>query len=284
MKCSKKMLLFIFACLISGTISVESGDCAPREKNVLKATKKASSFMMDTVSNRGGFVCQYSADLSEQWGEVPARKSMIWVQDPGTVGVGNMHLSAYRTTGDPKYLEYAKKAANTLIWGQHPTGGWHYLIDFDMPGLKKWYDEVASRCWGWEEYYHYYGNCTFDNDVTAGATRFLLNLYMEILDPAYRVPLIKALDFILESQYANGGWPQRYPLKYDFTFDGHPDYTSFHTYNDSVIQGNIYLLLDAWEKLGNEEYKSAAYRVWISLLSPSFRNRRLAGGSSTTWT
>lgn len=233
---------------------------APTEKEVMDAMKKATDFMMNSVSNRGGFVWKYSSDLSEQWGEVPARKSMIWVQDPGTVGVGNMFLDAYKTTGDQQYLDYAKKVADALVWGQHPAGGWHYFIDFDMTGIRKWYDEVASKCWGWEEYYHYYGNCTYDDNVTTGATRYLLNLYMLTFDPSYRIPLLMAMDFILESQYPNGGWPQRYPLKHDYPHHGHPDYTSYHTYNDNVIQGNIHLLIEAWEKLGNEEYRIAAYR------------------------
>ena len=51
---------------------------APAQKEVLDAIRKASDFMMNTASNRGGFVWKYSADLSEQWGEVPAQKSMIW--------------------------------------------------------------------------------------------------------------------------------------------------------------------------------------------------------------
>ncbi len=180
-------------------------------------------------------------------------------------------LLSTKTTGDSQYLEYAKKVANALIWGQYPSGGWHYFIDFDMTGIRKWYDDVASKCWGWEEYYHYYGNCTYDDNVTTGATRYLLNMYMTTLDPAYRIPLLKAIDFILESQYPNGGWPQRYPLKYDFPHDGHPDYTSLYTYNDNVIQGNIHFLLEAYKKLGNEEYKKAAYRgmdfIVISQLS-----------------
>ena len=150
--------------------------------------------------------------------------------------------------------------ADALVYGQYPSGGWHYFIDFDMPGIRKFYDEVASKCWGWEEYYHYYGNCTYDDDVTSGATRFLLHLYMTTLDPAYRVPLIKALDFILVSQYPNGGWPQRYPLSFEYPHDGHGDYTSYYTYNDDVIQGNIHLLMEAFEQLGNEEYQKAAYR------------------------
>ncbi len=232
----------------------------PGEAETMAAMMKAADFMMNTVSNHGGFLWKYSADLSEQWGEIPARKTQIMVQDPGTVSVGEMFLDSYKATGDQTFLKYAQRVADVLVYGQHPSGGWHYLIDFDMPGIRKFYDEVASKCWGWEEYYHYYGNCTFDDDVTSGATRFLLDYYMTTLDPAYRAPLIRAFDFILTSQYPNGGWPQRFPLSNEYPHDGHGDYTPYYTFNDDVIQGNIHLLMEAFEKLGNEEYKKAAYR------------------------
>jgi PelA/Pel-15E family pectate lyase len=253
--------LFLAAAVFFALMTAD-GICAPSEEEVRAAMDKATGFMMNTVSTRGGFCWRYTPDLSEQWGEPrpPARKTMIWVQDPGTVGVGEMLLDAWQVTGDRVYLDYAKRVANALIWGQHPAGGWHYFIDFDMTGVQKWYDEVGSTLWGMGEYNHYYGNCTYDDDVTMGASRYLLHLYMATLDPAYRTPLLKAMDFILESQYPLGGWPQRYPLKYDYPVAGHADYTSFYTFNDNVILGNIFFLLEAWEKLGNEEYKKAAYR------------------------
>ena len=75
-----------------------------------------------------------------------------------------------------------------------------------------------------EEFQHYYGNSTFDDDVTSNAARFILRMYLEKLDPKWKPALDKAIDFILESQYPLGGWPQRYPLKYDFNKEGHPDY------------------------------------------------------------
>ncbi len=232
-----------------------------KEAEALAAMKKATDFMMNTVSNRGGFLWHYTEDFSKQWGEVPARKSQIWVQPPGsTTSVGMMLLRAATATKDPDYLTYAERVAGALIWGQLPSGGWHYFIDFDMPGVQKWYNEVASQCRGWEEFYHYYGNATFDDDTTASATRFLLRIYSSTLDPKFRPALLKALDFILEAQYPNGGWPQRYPLRYDYPHNRRPDYTSFHTYNDEVMPNNIYLLLEAYEKLGNEEYLKAARR------------------------
>lgn len=230
--------------------------CVACEKTVrddaLAALKKSTVFMMERVSLHGGFVWKYSEDLSERWGEIPARKSQVWVQSPGTSSIGRILLDAFRVTKDPLYLSYAEKTAAALVYGQHPEGGWHYFIDFDPAGTGDYYRQIASKCWGWEEYYHYDGNCTFDDDVHSSSTSFLLDLYLATLDPRYRPPLDRALDFLLRSQFDNGAWPQRYPLR--------DDYTSCYTFNDGVIAGNIDLLLDAYDKLGDERYLKAARR------------------------
>src|SRR3712207_9588382 len=73
---------------------------------------------------------------------------------------------------DPLFLEAARRAADALVYGQRPEGGWHYFIDFDPKGLGEWYRQEASRFkWGYEEYRHYYGNATFDDGNTAVATQ-----------------------------------------------------------------------------------------------------------------
>ncbi len=258
MKISKKLFTFVF---FFNVVLIATGlEAKPHEKEVLTAMRKAADFMANEVSNRGGYVYLYSEDLSKQWGEVPARSTQIWVQPPGTPTVGMMYLSAYEATGEQVYLNYAKKAAHALIWGQHPAGGWHYLIDFDMAGIQRWYDEVATRCCGWEEYLQYYGNCSFDDYTTSAPTRFLLELYMTTLDPEYLSPLLKALDFVLDAQYPNGAWPQRYPLMYNHPHGTHDDYSHYYTFNDDVISDNIDLLLEAYDKLGREVYREAAYR------------------------
>ena len=238
-------------------IAFSSPESKQLEEEVRSAMRKATDFMMTSVSNQGGFLWKYSADLSEQWGEIPARKSQIWVQPPGTASVGNMLIQAFEVTKDEAYQRYAERVAEAIIWGQHASGGWHYLIDFDSAGLVDWYHEEASKCWGWEEYYHYYGNATFDDGVTISAARFLLNLYLSTRDSQYLHPLQNALDFILEAQYPNGAWPQRFPFPTNKVVDHH-DYTAFYTFNDDVIHSNIIFLLDAYEKLGGEKYFSAA--------------------------
>lgn len=217
--------------------------------------RRAAGFMMDSVSTRGGFVDRYTADLSERWGEIPARSSMIWVQDPGTITVARLHLDMYKQTGDALFLEYARRSANALILGQQPTGGWHYFIDFDPAGTQEWHEAIAKNAWGWEEFYHLPGNATFDDNTTADATEYLLDLYMTTLEPQYRVPVIEALDFILEAQSDEGGWPQRYPPAPDDA-----EYASYLTFNDGVTTSNIYLLWKAWHLLGDETYRHAAIR------------------------
>ena len=233
---------------------------APKGEEVRAAMKRATDFMMNQVSTRGGFLWHYSEDLSKAWGELPARRSQVWIQPPSTPTVGRMLLAAYEVTRDDYYLQRAKKVADVLIFGQHPSGGWHYFIDFQMDGVAEWYQREASKWRGWEEFYHYYGNATFDDDTTASPTKFLLDLYLITLEPEYRRPLLKALDFVLESQYPNGSWPQRYPLSREFPHQGRADYTSAYTFNDDVTSNNIYLLSEAYRGLGSEHYQRAARR------------------------
>jgi PelA/Pel-15E family pectate lyase len=233
---------------------------APDPAALLATMKQATRYMMDTVSYRGGFVGKYTEDLSGQWGEVPARRSMVWVQDPGTVDVGRTMLACYRATGDPLFLEAAKKCASALLWGQLPCGGWNYFIDFEPERTAAWYESVGSRAWGWEEFYHFHGNATFDDNTTTFAADFLLDLYLETDDPAYRAPVMRAVHGILESQYPVGGWPQRFPVLHQPDGAGHTDYTAYHTFNDNVIVGNIRFMRKCYRALGIKACEESALR------------------------
>ena len=171
-----------------------------------QAMYKATKFMVDSVSTNGGYVWYYLPDMSRRWGEMEAYKTMIWVQDGGTVSVGHMLLDAYNITGNEYFYQSAEKAGDAMIWGQTNEGGWNYMIDFAGDrSLKNWYATIGKNGWRLEEFQHYYGNATFDDDVTSDAARFLLRLYLEKLDPKYKPALDKAINFILKSQYPNGG-------------------------------------------------------------------------------
>jgi len=218
-----------------------------------QAMLRSTQFMVEKVSTNGGYVWNYLPDLSRRWGEMEAYKTMIWLQSPGTVSMGHLFLDAYQATGNEYYYQAAEKTASAVVWGQSPEGGWNYVVDFAGDrSLKQWYSTIGKNGWRLEEFQHYYGNSTFDDDVTSNAARFILRMYLEKMDPKWKPALDKAIDFILESQYPLGGWPQRFPLKYDYNKEGHPDYTSYYTFNDDVIWENVNFLVQCYQMLGQE--------------------------------
>jgi len=100
------------------------------EQEARNAMLAATRFMVEKASVNGGYVAHYLPDFSRRWGELEGFKTQVWVQDPGTVSMGNVFLGAYTATGDEYYYLAAEKVASALIWGQLPEGGWNYMIDF----------------------------------------------------------------------------------------------------------------------------------------------------------
>lgn len=242
--------------VLTMTVSAASRSSAPKGKTMreqaLETMRKAAVFYHDKVSTRGGYLMEYTADISRRFGELPARESQIWVQNPSTPGVGEVFLAAFRATGDSLYLLYAGDAGRALIWGQMDCGGWNYLIDFAPGSLTTWYEE-SKVFTDYDEFMHFNGNATFDDGVTAGATQLLLHLYAATLDPVWLPPLKKALDFILKAQFPNGAWPQRYPLI-------GTSYDILYTFNDGVIGNNIRTMLEAYRLLCDPRYLESARR------------------------
>ncbi len=250
--------VFCSICALSAYAS-ESTD-AKRAK-VEAAMQRATRFMVEKVAYRGGYLWNYLPDFSRRWGEMEARETMIWLQPPGTSSMGHVFLDAYHATGDEYYYRAAEQVAGALIWGQHPSGGWNYLVDFAGDrSLKEWYATIGRNAWRLEEFQHYYGNATFDDQVTTDAATFLLRLYVEKLDPKYKPALDRAIQFVLDSQYPIGGWPQRYPLSHEFSKKGNADYTSYLTFNDDVSWENISFLLLSYQVLGDQRLLDAITR------------------------
>ena len=262
----KRLIILAMAMLLGIASSAASKD-GKLDEQALKTMKKATEYMMDVVGYNGGFVWAYLPDLSRQWGEMESKRTMAWVQS-GTPQVGNILLDAYHATGDEYYYECAEKVAASLIWGQLDCGGWNYCYDYaGEESLVDWYNTVGRSGWRLEEFQHYYGNATFDDCSTTDAAKYLLRIYAEKFDPKYRPALDKAIDFVLESQYPIGGWPQRYPLKFDHPFRGNKDYSSYITLNDEVIPECTDFLLQCYQVLGIQNLKGAVLRaMYCSIL------------------
>jgi hypothetical protein len=238
------------------------GDAGGPSRAQVEATmRRATGFMVEKVAYRGGYLWNYLPDMSRRWGEMEARETQIWLQPPGTSSMGHLFLDAYHATGDAYYYHAAEQVAAALMWGQHPSGGWNYLIDFaGERSLRDWYTTIGKNGWRLEEFQHYYGNATFDDQTTTDAATFLLRLHLEKRDPRYREPVDRAIRFVLDSQYPIGAWPQRFPLSQEFSKKGFKDYTSYYTFNDDVAWENVSFLIQCYQVLGDERLLEAITR------------------------
>jgi Pectic acid lyase len=245
------LCLFAASCMLA--TSVATAQAQPARKDVEAEMKRATQFMVDKVAYRGGYLWNYLPDMSRRWGEMEARETMIWLQPPGTSSMGHVFLDAYHATGDEYYYRAAEQVGSALIWGQHPSGGWNYVVDFAGDrSLRDWYATVGRNAWRLEEFQHYYGNATFDDQVTTDAATFLLRLYVEKLDARYKAPVDRAIQFVLDSQYPIGAWPQRFPLNHEFSKHGLADYSSYYTFNDDVAWENVSFLIQCYQVLGDQ--------------------------------
>lgn len=234
----------------------------PVSDAILATMKRATRFMTDEVAVAGGYVWNVLPDFSRRWGELEASPTMIWVQPPGTATVGHLFLDAYHATGDEQFYDAAVGATLALARGQHSAGGWNYVIDTaGEDSLRRWYDTIGKNAWRLEEFQKHHDNATFDDAGTAEASQLMLRMYLEKRDRRFREPLDKAIAFVLNSQYPNGGWPQRYPHVENGSLHGQEDYTGHITFNDDVAGENIEFLLFAYQALGDRRLPAAIRRA-----------------------
>lgn len=264
--------LLLSVALLVLTHSAWGGDA-----DVRQAMRRATQYMMDVASYNGGFVWNYLPDYSRQWGELETKRTMVWLQSPSTPDMGEVLLDAYHATGDEYYYESARCVALCLMQGQLPCGGWNYMFDLEPEdSLRAWYATIGRQAWRLEEFQHYYGNATLDDEATKHCAEFLLRIYQEKKETLFEKPLQRAIAFVLESQYDNGGWPQRYPLMYDHPFKGKADYSSFVTLNDNVAFENIDFLLQCYTSLGMSELRQPILKA-MHLLRDLQQPKPLAG-------
>lgn len=264
----RKFAQLMAAPALASVVGLRFGTAQAAERvGVRRAMHRAAVFFDEHLSYRGAYVWNYLPDLSVTWGEMEARRTMCWIQPPGTPSIGHSMLDAYHATGDETFYAAAERTGLALVEAQLPAGGWNYVYDFaGEKSLRQWYETVGANGWRLEEFQRYYGNATFDDGGTSASAQLLLRLYLERRDPRFRVALERAIQFVLNAQFsggvADGGWPQRFPAFAGSVTQmpwpehrppwlpddvGHGmqdgDYTQHVTFNDDVLGENIKLLL-----------------------------------------
>ncbi|MBI5691969.1 MAG: pectate lyase [Verrucomicrobia bacterium] len=119
-------------------------------------------------------------------------------------------------------------AANVLLF-QRANGGWPK--DYDMLAILN--DDQKQRI----RDSHDANDTSFDNHNVFPQVEYLARAFALRGNPAWREACVRGLDFMLGAQYANGGFPQRWPK---------PSGIGAHiTFNDGVMIGILQVLRDA---------------------------------------
>jgi len=236
----RMQIVIVLLLLAASMQTVYASDALADEAR--RSLAKGTEFL-GSISTNGGYVGIYSADLKKRFGESKYEKAQsneIWVQPPGTPSVGKAFLHAYKATNDKRYLTAARNVARALAWGQREIGGWDHRVKVDHLKPDSVQPERAK------------GRCTFDDNISQEALSFLMAID-QILDEAWLTESVKlGLQFMLQSQFANGAWPQWYPLR--------GGYHNNYTFNDNSINDCIRVMMEAHKHYGKKEYLDSARR------------------------
>jgi len=142
----------------------------------------------------------------------------------------------------------ADSTADKMLIYQLSNGGWpkqledKSVVNYDLaltPELKEKIKATTVL------------HATFDNKATSKEVVYLVKAYKKTQNKNYLKAAEKGLDYILEAQYANGGWPQYYPDK--------ALYRSEITYNDDAMINVLNILQDIATQTNDFENVNALY-------------------------
>ncbi len=119
----------------------------------------------------------------------------------------------------------ARAVADSVLLYQRDTGGWPKNIDMTDPPDPA--DVAGAR---------QQRDSTIDNGATYTQIRLLARVFARTNDPRYKAGVLRGIDYLLDAQYPNGGWPQYFPLR--------DNYSRYITFNDNAMTGVLNLLQD----------------------------------------
>ncbi|MET0751888.1 MAG: pectate lyase, partial [Pyrinomonadaceae bacterium] len=125
-------------------------------------------------------------------------------------------------------VDEATRIANQVIFYQRENGGWEKNVDMaamlTQAEREKLLKEKSST------------DTTIDNNATTTQLRYLAKVITAKNIEMHKAAFFKGLDFLLSMQYENGGFPQFYPLK--------SDYSREITFNDNAMINALKILRD----------------------------------------
>lgn len=156
-----------------------------------------------------------------------------------------------------------KLAANILAW-QTPEGGWPKNTETATAAPT---EKDADR------------HATFDNSAGFFEILYLARVYNATHDADIKAAIDKAIDYILEAQYDNGGWPQSYPAP--------KGYGRYITFNDGTMARIMFLLRDVYTSehfaFLDDARKTKAQQAWDKGIDCILKCQVIVDGQRTVW-
>lgn len=157
----------------------------------------------------------------------------------------------------------AKRIADNVLSHQSDLGGWPKNTDTTVP-YKGRRDALKP---------------TFDNGATTDELRLLAKVFSATKESRYRNAFEKGLDYILQAQYPNGGWPQYHPPG-----NGYPRYITFNdhamvrlmTFLREVARDPVYAFVD-------ERRRKAAAAAFDRGIDCILKCQIIVDGKRTAW-
>jgi PelA/Pel-15E family pectate lyase len=181
--------------------------------------------------------------------------------------------SAYAVDGPRKYLkksdawfagDEARTIAENVLSYQSELGGWPKNLD-----------TTADRFAGDRKTL----KPTFDNGATTDELRFLARMYAAAKSERCREAFLHGLDYVLQAQYPNGGWPQFYP-------PGN-GYHRHLTFNDGAMVRLMEFLRETYAEnrynFVDADRRDAANRAFDKGIECILKCQIRAGGKLTAW-
>lgn len=145
---------------------------------------------------------------------------------------GQVHNKSWRDISNKKEdawfsSDEAKAIAENVLLYQRNIGGWPKNIQMQLHLSETKIKELIGLKSSTK-------NVTTDNGATYQEMLFLSKVYRQQPDEKFKNAFLKGVDYLLEAQYENGGWPQFYPLK--------KGYYTHITYNDDSMVNILFIL------------------------------------------
>ncbi|MFK7775882.1 MAG: pectate lyase [Saprospiraceae bacterium] len=131
----------------------------------------------------------------------------------------------------------AKEMAENVLLFQRNIGGWGKNIQMHQPLSKDEKLHLIALKDNLE-------GITIDNGATTQEMLFLSKMYRQVPDERYRKAFLLGLEYLLNAQYDNGGFPQYYPSPKGYgkhiTFNDNAMVNALKVLKNCIDEGNFY--------------------------------------------